>query len=171
MRRRMHLPLALAFTLAFAASADAQVRFGAQADYSGDFDLGVGARAVFGLGSMIGQTEGLLADLQGVASFDFYFPDCGDCSFFEVNANGVVPLQLEGSPLAPYVGGGLHFYNFSFDSPFLEDAGDSGVGLNLVGGTYFGAGSLNLFGEAKLGLGGAEHFVLTVGVLFGGGGS
>jgi hypothetical protein len=153
--------------------AAAQAQFGVQGNYSDDFDFGIGARAQFDLGSAI-DPEGPLADLMGVVSFDYYFPDCdpADCSFFEVNGNALYPLDF-GEGFTPYVGGGLHLARASaeIDTGFgVEDASDTEIGLNALGGALFGLGTLDAFVEAKIELAGAEQFVLTFGVLFGGAG-
>lgn len=151
--------------------AAAQAQFGVQGSYSDDFDFGVGARAQFDLGSAI-DPEGPLSQLTGVVSFDYYFPDCdpADCSFFELNGNALYPLDF-GEGFSPYVGGGLHFARVSaeVDTGFgVEEASDNEVGLNALGGASFGLGTLEAFAEAKIELAGAEQFVLTFGVLFGG---
>lgn len=171
--------LAAAVVLALGAQpADAQVRFGPQVSYADDFDLGVGARAEFGLGSLFGE-DGALADLTGMLAFDYYFPDCGsgfgdfDCSYWEINANVHYPLDL-GEGIAPYVGGGLNFARFSVDvdSGFGSfGASSSDIGLNALGGIKFMAGSLAAGAEAKIELGGGEQFVIQGYVLLGGGGN
>ena len=149
---------------AMAGPAQAQVQFGPQASYADDFDFGVGARAQFGLGSMM-EAEGGLADLVGIASFDFFFPDCGgaDCSAFEVNANVVYPFVSEQS-FTPYAGGGLNIGRFS-----VSEVSDTEIGLNALGGLEFAIQELAAFVEARFELSGYEQFVLTFGVLFGGG--
>lgn len=169
-RTLMVVPMFALMGLVVAAPAQGQVGFGAQVSYASDFDLGIGARAVFGLGSMLGQTEGRLATLQGIVSADVFMPDCGevDCTYLEINGNGVIPIALEGSALSPYAGAGINFARVS-SSFGGETFSSSEIGLNVLGGTYFGMGGMNLFGEARYELGGGEQFVLSLGVLFGGG--
>lgn len=151
--------------------AQAQVQFGVQGNYADDVDFGIGARAQFDVGSMIAE-EGPLSSLTGVASVDYYFPDCGgdffgggsdiDCSYLEVNGNALYPLDIaEG--VAPYVGAGVHFGRFS-----VEDVSDSEVGLNALGGLNFDLGGVTAFAEGKIELGGMEQFVITFGALLGG---
>ncbi|MFO7895279.1 MAG: outer membrane beta-barrel protein [Longimicrobiales bacterium] len=173
MKRLLIAAFAVLMAGALAQPAQAQVQFGAQANYADDFDFGIGARAQFDLGSMF-ELEGAMASLKGVVSGDFYFPDCGDldCSYMEINGNALYPIEMEGD-LAPYVGGGLNIARFSADytDPFsgtTSSSSDTDVGLNALGGANFDLGSMAAFAEAKIELGGGEQFVLTFGVLFGG---
>lgn len=154
--------------VAMAGPAQAQVQFGPQISYADDFDFGVGARAQFGLGSLFGE-EGAAADLVGVASADFFFPDCGfgDCSYMEINGNVLYPIEIEDSGIAPYVGGGLNIARFSTDFEGVS-ASDTEIGLNALGGINFALGPLSAFTEARIELSGGEQFVLTFGALFGG---
>ena len=152
-----------------AAPAQAQVQFGVQANYAEDVDFGIGARGQFGLGEML-NAEGGLADLIGVVSFDYYFWDCSaDCSYFEINGNALYPVEVEGSDLAPYVGGGLNIARASLDSGVtgVGDVSETDVGLNALGGLNFDLGGFAAFVEAKIEVGGGEQFVLTFGGLFG----
>ena len=154
-----------------AAPAQAQARFGVQANIADDADFGIGVRGQFGLGEAL-NAEGGLSDLIGVVSFDFY-PDCGpaDCTYWEINGNALYPVRIEGSELAPYFGGGLNIAHISFDSGVVgaDDVSDTDLGLNVLGGLNLDLGGLGTFVEAKIELGGGEQFVLTFGALFGGG--
>lgn len=167
---------ALALLLPLLATpAEAQVSFGPQVAWGDDTDLGVGARAEFGLADAFGITEGPFAELYGMGTATYFFMDCGggfgsdgvDCSYIEFNANGAVPFELEGSA-TPYAGAGLHLGRVSVSGGGFSSS-DTEIGLNLLGGVKFPLGGLQGFGEAKLGLGGADQFVLAGGVLFGGG--
>jgi opacity protein-like surface antigen len=163
---RLIVPCALVF---FALPVHAQ-RFGAQINWGEDWDLGIGARIEFPLGL---QADGILSRAFAIGSFDYYFPDCGgidevDCSFFEINLNGAVPLTAEG--FNPYVGGGLNIARFSVDIAGDTAGGgsDTEVGLNLLGGLRFLIGTIAAFAEAKFVVNGAEQLAVTFGVLFGG---
>lgn len=151
--------------LAFgAANAEAQ-RFGGQVSWSDDMDLGVGARVELPVAL---SSEGILAGTYIIGSFDYFFPDCEDCTYFEFNGNFAAPIGT--SSLRPYVGAGLNVARFSvdIDVPGFEDsASNTEMGLNLLGGIKFGIGSLSSYAEARMELGGGEQFVLTFGVLFG----
>ena len=156
-----------------AAPAQAQVQFGPQLDFADDFDFGVGARAQFGIGSLFETEE--LADLQAAVSFDYFFPDCAgfDCSYLEINGNGLYPFELQDSDFTPYVGAGLNLALFSaeFTDPITgatTSESDTDVGVNLLGGAAFDLGGFDVFAEARIELGGGEQFVLTFGTLFGG---
>lgn len=164
MFRRL-LPAVL--VMAFASSAQAQ-RFGAQLSWADDWDLGLGARLEFGLGSLLA-TEGPLSRAYGIASFDYFFPDCVgaiDCNYWEVNLNGAIPLVA--TNIDPYVGGGLNIARLSTDAGAGGDFSDTDLGLNALAGLRFLLGTLSAFAEARIELGGGQQFVLTLGALFGG---
>lgn len=167
------VPFALALGFFAASPAEAQVGFGVQGSWGDESDLGIGARVVAPVGHMITADDGsVFAGLKAIGSFDWFFIDCPDgfdCGYFEINANGAVPLPLEG--FSPYVGAGLNVARVSIatedqDSPFAFDESETEVGLNVLGGIDFPLGGLNTFAEGRFELGGGEQFVLTVGVLF-----
>jgi hypothetical protein len=140
------------------ASSARPLQFGAQVNWATDTDFGLGARAVY---SSLGQAVGL-SGLEGVASLDFFFPGSG-VTYFEVNADVTYPLRIASAPtISPYVGGGLNVAHSSASGV----GGSTDVGLNLLGGTRFGLGSLKAFGEGRLELRSGSQFVLTFGVLF-----
>ncbi|HET7276313.1 MAG TPA: hypothetical protein VFI91_14180 [Longimicrobiaceae bacterium] len=148
---------ALAMVVATEAPAAAQAQFGAQVSYAEDFDLGIGARAQFGL-AQLG-----VENLFGIASVDYFFPDCGagDCNYIELNANGAISLPEVGLPI--YAGGGLNVAHASFG-----DFSNTEVGLNILGGVQFpdALGALTPFAEARFELSGGEQFLITGGILF-----
>lgn len=153
-----------------AAPASAQ-RFGVHANWSDDFDFGIGARVEV-------DAQGLFTDEEPfsrtffLGSFDYFFPDCGsiDCDYWEINAGLAIPIIA--ADIDPYVGAGVNIANFSVDSE-LPDEFDYGIsdtefGLNLLGGIRFPLGGLSAFGEGRLELGGGEQLVLAFGVMVGG---
>lgn len=161
-RTVLSLLTAAALIFVFAPTAEAQISFGAQGSYGGDTDLGVGARVELPLSSIHEQ-------LSAAGSFDYFFPDGFD--YFEVNANGLFSIPMEGGSLMPYVGAGLNYarIDVSVSGPFGTVGGStSEIGLNVLGGSKFGGGdsSLTPFAEARFELSGGEQFVLTGGVLF-----
>lgn len=162
MKRLMTTVLALALlTFVFApGSAQAQMRFGGQVSYANDFDIGVGARATFGLDQL---TEGL----EGIASVDWFFPSgtVSDIRVFEVNGNAVYPIPVEATAISPYAGGGLSLGHIS--RPATLGGSQTELALNLVGGSEFDTGGVvTPFAELRLELAGYEQLVLTGGVLF-----
>jgi len=166
MRKTLLAMIGLAVIGLHAQEAHAQVRFGAQASFGDDVDLGLGARAVFSL-------KQFNERLEGIASFDWFFPDAGadvvDWTYFEINGNVAYSFPLQSSSsLRPYAGGGLNIARSSidFDSPLLNSASDTEIGLNVLGGTKFGSGRITPFAELRIELGGGEQFVLSGGVLF-----
>lgn len=163
---------ALAFGLAFATPASAQVGFVVQGNYGDDVDFGVGGGVNFGLGSLTTQ-HGIRAE----ATFDYYFPGDGvdfdgfdaDFTYWELNANAMKDI-----PSVPglYVGAGVNYATFSYDydcdgNPVCEafDFDSNDIGLNLLGGWNF-SGSKGPFVQAKFELGGGEQLVISGGIRF-----
>ena len=129
-------------------------QFGVQASWGSDSDFGLGARAALAVPSVHRGFEAIL-------SADYFFIDCDDCSYIEINANGA--LNLASESLNPYVGAGLNIARGA-----VGDFSNTEVGLNLLGGLKFPGASMTPFAEARLTVGGGEQFVITGGILFGG---
>lgn len=171
-RPRLSFALLAATALLFgAAPAAAQLGIGPQISYADDFDLGIGGRLQFGMGTLFGD-EGFAGSLIGITTFDWFFPDCGDidCSYLEFNANAAYPFARQ-SEFSPYVGAGLHFARWSSDADTgLGNLGKDAteIGLNLLGGLLYDLGTFSAYGEGRFEIGGGEQFVLTFGLLFGG---
>ncbi|MDV3207377.1 MAG: hypothetical protein LOY04_09960 [Rhodococcus ruber] len=170
--------LALSLLALAAAPASAQ-RFGVHANWSDDFDFGIGGRVEVDALNLI-TDERPLSRTFFIGTFDF--PDCGfdleddsfDCSYWEINGNLAIPLAA--ADIDPYVGAGLNIARFSADYsgtvPGVDlEGSDTDVGLNLLGGLRFMLSSLSAYAEARLELGGGEQFVITGGVLVGGTGN
>lgn len=158
------LTLAVTAVLALSAGqADAQLRFGGQLSFGSESDFGIGARTEFGL-------ESLYENLFGIASLDYFFIDCpssASCSYIELNANAALPIPLEGSPLNPYVGAGLHLARAAVSVGDISNS-DSEIGLNLLAGSKFPAEGRRWtpFAELRLGISGGEQLVISGGILF-----
>jgi opacity protein-like surface antigen len=163
-----------------AATAEAQVRFGANLSWGSDTELGLGARLGFGLGSVSNRSP-----VEGYATFDYYFPE--GFNYWELSGNVLYRIPAQSS-LKPYAGAGL-FYGYgsvddsytpplrlgapapglSFSQARLGEFGtDSGFGFNLMGGLRFAAvGNVQPFAEVKLAIASGTQLVLAGGVLFG----
>lgn len=159
--------LGIAMALAISAGNVQAQRLGAQLSYGDDSDLGLGARLEVGVPNLFTST-GALANTYFIGSFDYFFIDCDECTYWEINANLAVPVAASG--VDPYLGAGLNVAHFSvdFDSPLSDEASDTEVGVNLLGGIRFPLGNLSSFLEGRLELGGGEQLVLTFGIMFGG---
>lgn len=157
--------LGIATALAISAGNLHAQRLGAQLSWGDDTDLGLGARVEVGLPNVF-TTTGALARTYFIGSFDYFFVDCNECTYWELNGNLAVPIAAAG--VDPYVGAGLNIAHISLDLGILDDQSDTELGVNLLGGVRFPIGTVSSFGEARLELGGGEQFVLTFGVLFGG---
>lgn len=167
MKRWAILALAVA-VFGPAVPAQAQVNFGPQLAWGDDTDLGIGGRIDFGVANALGVNEGAFRNLFASTSVTYFFIDCDECSYFEMNGNLAVPFELDGSSIAPYAGAGIHIGRFSYDGPGDEffDGDDTEVGLNLLGGIFFPLSDLRGFVDGKFALAGTEQFVLSAGVLF-----
>ncbi|MGD8866930.1 MAG: hypothetical protein PVI01_04860 [Gemmatimonadales bacterium] len=155
------------------ATLNAQVNLGGQLSVAEDFDLGLGARATFGLPTP--------APLEIITTADYFFPSgfAGmDINYWEINANLVYLFSIPSSIVAPYAGGGLNFAHISMSADFSQlgldlpgdfptvEGSNTEVGLNLMGGAKFNLGSLTPFGEFRIELNGGEQFVFSGGLLF-----
>ena len=159
MRRLVTACAVVAALMAGVDRAAAQVQFGVQANLATETDLGIGARVIF-------PVEQLLIGMEGIVSFDYFFPDNYD--FWELNGNLVVPVRIADN-FVPHLGGGLNVGFFSTDEDIVGfDYGDTEVGLNLVGGFKFRTTSLRPFVEVRATIAGAEQIVFTGGILVGG---
>lgn len=167
---------ALAFLAA--APADAQVRFGPEVAWGDDLDLGLGGRVTADIDAFSESGSEALQELRGIGEFIWYvdpIDNCDDCSAWEINLNGAVPLNLGETDNDFYAGAGLNIARISIDTGvdipgFDEDVSDTEVGLNLLGGLNFELGALAAFAEAGLRVSGSEQFVIAGGLTFGGGG-
>ncbi len=167
MRRCAVLLAGLALLQLAPAKVEAQVSFGPLVAWGDDTDLGVGGRVDIGLGNAFGVDSGPFQNLFASTGATYFFIDCDECSYFEINGNLAVPFTLEGSSVEPYAGSGIHIARSSSDveNPFVEDD-NTEVGLNLLGGIFFPLSDLRGFAEAKFEIVGAEQFVLSAGILF-----
>lgn len=152
--------LALAGT---AMPAAGQVHFGPQVSLADDADVGLGGRVTAGVEGYSG--------LEVIGSFDVFFPD-GDFDYWELNGNLVHNFELPEEPsVRPYAGGGLNVAHISFDDPggdgpFDDDADETEVGLNLLGGFKFPMEGVTPFVEGRFEIEGGEQVVVTGGILF-----
>jgi len=164
-----------------AATLEAQdVKIGAQASFAQDTDFGIGPRLEVGLGRVI-------AGLSVVGSFDYFFPDSfqlttpggtmfsAEVDYWEVNTNLIYGFTVANAPgVEPYFGAGINFSRISgnFTGPGgEEEASETDVGINLLGGAKFPLTGVTPFLEARLELKGddplgvEDQFVLTGGIL------
>lgn len=106
--------------------------------------------------------------IQLSGAFDYHFVDqqnilgqTVDASAYTIDLNGLYSFPTEGT-FAPYAGAGLGIVGTS-----VGNTSDSDVGLNLVGGAEFEAGSVRPYLQGQFSLGGDfTRFGLSGGVLF-----
>jgi hypothetical protein len=149
-----------------ASGAQAQA-IGIQGVWGDDTDLGLGARLEWGLNNVF-TNQGPFSRTFLITELNYFFPDCDpiDCGFLEINANVAVPITA--NTIDPYAGLGLNIARFSVEVGD-DDESETEVGLNLLGGLRFRMGNLGAYTEGRFVLSGAEQFVLTFGILVGGG--
>lgn len=154
-------------------------RFGAEIGIADDFGLGIGPRFTTEIEAFGDDEDSLLKDLRAMIDALYYvdpISGCDQCSAWEINANGAVPIEVGDGDLDVYVGGGLNVTRFSIDTGvdlpgFSFDASSTDLGVNLLGGLNFDLGSFDAFAEAGFTLGGGEQFGIKGGILVGGGGN
>ena len=162
---RFSAALALTALALIPATASAQ-RFGGQVGYGTEIEsISLGARAEFDLTNVFG-TKAPWSNIMFVPAFDYYL-DCDGCSYWELTPALVVPLQVQGSNLRPYVGAGLSFARVSVDLG-TSTASDTESGLALLGGFRFPLATMSAFTEARVTLHDADQVTLAFGLLFGG---
>lgn len=150
-----------------AAAPARRTQFAAELDWSSDYDLGIGARVVFGLQSLFPKTP-----LDGIVSFDYFFPSAPagvSAHYWEINGNVAYRFRVPTrSSLRPYAGGGLNIAHASAGPSGGTSVSATKAGLNLLGGTTFRIKGSNLtpFAEARGEIGGGKTFIITGGVRF-----
>lgn len=149
-----------------------QFRFGPQASYGTDSEIGVGGRAILGFPAIPG--------FGTIASFDYFFPNVpegGDESFdyWELNANLFYAFPVSDASVEPYFGAGLNLARALISEPTNgDDDSQTEVAFNLLAGIEFPMTGLSPFVEVRVELGGDESFpvrgenqvVITGGLLF-----
>jgi outer membrane protein X len=149
-----------------AAPSGQRTSFGLQLDVGTQTDFGIGGRAVFGLQSLFPGTP-----LDGILSFDYYFPSGapagGSLHFWEINGNLAYRLRVPArSTLRPYLGGGLNIAHTSASAGGASGS-STDADLNILGGTTFRVqGELTPFLEIRGVVGNANQVVFTGGVRF-----
>ena len=167
MRRKLMSGLVAVALLGFAPQAFAQgFLLGPEIAWNDAFDIGIGAGAEFGLGS-VAEGLGLYGD------FLYFFPgdvDLGTIGkvsqdYLEFNANATYVFPLKDSSITPFALAGANFGNANIDyEGFGEDidSSDDGfkVGVNLGGGIQFNLGDFRPRVGARFVLGGYETFTV-----------
>jgi hypothetical protein len=152
-------------------AAQAQTRFGVEAAWGNDVDIGAGAFAKFHLTELSGKA------VTGRGEFIYFFPSSvtGAYSwhFLEANFDGLVDLNGGKSSMKPYVGAGLGWMrsSFSYNNGYCGvlvncDASSSDIGVNAIFGLNFGESKMAPFVEAKYELRSGGQLVLKGGVHF-----
>jgi hypothetical protein len=153
--------LALGLAAVAPSSAQAQVGFVVQGSYGLDYEaLGIGGGVNLGLGSLTAN-HGIRLE----TTFDYFLAD-DPLSVWEINGNLLKDIP---SIANLYVGAGINYANFSYDSGFcgtIVDCSSSEIGLNILGGYKLGSGKAAPFVQARFSLGGGEQLVLTGGFRF-----
>ena len=140
--------------------------FGVQLDWGNDPNFGIGGRGVFPLQSLFPKTP-----LDGIVSFDYYFPSGAPAGssqhFWEINGNVAYRFRVPArSSFRPYGGGGLNIAHSSASAGGFSASGTD-VDLNILAGTTFRVkSSVTPFAEIRGVVGNANQVVFTGGVRF-----
>jgi len=114
---------------------------------------------VFGGQLIIGE---IAPDLTFDPNLEFGFGD--HATVIAANFDAHYHFVISGSSWRPYAGAGLGINFIEIDRGFGNDASDTEVGLNLIGGAGVPTSSGNrFFGELKLGLGDIPDLKIMVG--------
>jgi hypothetical protein len=167
------LGLALIAPSAHAQAQTSGTRFGVEAAFGANDNVGIGVGAFvkFHLADMSEHP------ITGRVSFDYFFPGssyCGgfaDCGvhYFVVSAVGLYDIANAKSNVKPYLGAGVEYTVISFGSAYCSDfcPSASAFGLDLVGGINFAGNSrLMPFVEVSLGAGSGSEFLIKGGIHF-----
>lgn len=170
MKKASWIVLALAFLAAGVRPASAQLQIGPNLTFADDFDLGIGAIALFGIGNLTSNSS-----ITGTAGAEYYVSPCDNCTYFEITAGALYGFNTSGTA-KPSVGGALNFGRFSYDADINipgvdDDVSNSEIGLAILGQLGFPLGSLSALANARLTISGYEQLVIGFAILFGGGGS
>ncbi|MGD8698291.1 MAG: hypothetical protein PVJ43_03310 [Gemmatimonadales bacterium] len=153
---RRLLPVVFAAALAVTpSSAFGQVDLGAQLSWGTD-------NAGLALGGRLNWVWPWEPSTSMIGSFDYFFPDGFD--LWEINVNLAYSFPLDIEDFGLYGGAGMNWAHFS--SLGERNLSDDKFGLNLLGGIKYFLPTVIPYGEVRVALGGAEHWVFTGGVLF-----
>lgn len=149
---RKSLFLALLFALALPFTADrAQAQGFGLIPYVGynldaeSFLVGIGGEfgSVFNLGTM---AIGVRPTVEYLFVDDGGFGDEASATFLQINGDLITRFGTPGASLVPFAGAGLAIVTVSYDADcdgnpvceeFLDEAGGSDIGLNVLGGVEF----------------------------------
>ncbi len=101
-------------------------------------------------------------------AFDIYLVE-ENLDFWQFSFNALYEFGIANVAFSPYVGGGIGISRTSLDfdlGDFGNDASDTDVGLNLIGGATFGFGNLKPFAQAQITFGDVDLFTIGGGLLF-----
>jgi hypothetical protein len=158
MKKRLTFVLMLGVCLAGGSQkAQAQVEVGPRVgfDIVGDVEeLFLGADARIHLPAMPLQING---------AFDFYFTDEKYDEFVQFSINALYEFGVANAAFTPYAGGGL---GISSSEPKGSNKQQTDVGLNVIGGAVFSAGTLRPFAQAQITFGDPDLFTIGGGLLF-----
>jgi opacity protein-like surface antigen len=89
--------------------------------------------------------EGVYHSMSGKEEFD----EDATWTFINGNINGVFDIAMTGSPIQPYVIGGVGLYNWKEEGSDFETDRMNDFGLNIGGGVRFMLGTMSAFVEAR----------------------
>lgn len=170
MTKRFTFLIILAAFVSLPASAQlSNIGIGPRVGYDFDWEslsIGVDARAGFGT---LPVSFNVAADYFFLEDYEGFGADASQ-SLIKITANAIYEFGIANAVFTPYAGGGLAFSRYSVDVDTggfgSVDGSDTDIGLNIVGGAYFGAGSMRPFAQLYITTGGGTAVGLSGGVLF-----
>jgi hypothetical protein len=158
MRMRAATAAAALALLPACLAAQAGPRIGGQASFAQDVNAGLGVRLEQPL------TPPRVHDLRLQVAFDYFFPS-SPVNYWELNADLAWGIGLAGTRLRFYAGGGLNMARTSVSG--VPRSAVSDVGVNLLFGLRIPTSTrFDPFVELRPELGGGDHLVLSVGLMF-----
>jgi len=168
------LGLALIAPSARAQAQTSGTRFGVEAAFGTNNNVGIGAGAFV----KFHLTEISDHPITGRVAFDYYFPSSSNFGgftthYWEVAADGLFDIATASAETKPYIGAGLTYwkYTYGYDTAYcnqfasLCNASTSSTGLHVVGGVNFmGNSGLMPFVEAKLELSSGSELIIKGGI-------
>lgn len=139
-------------------AANAQTRVGGMLGFGSEIEtLGIGALGEF-----------MIKENMGISPQIFFFFGKDDVSMWEINGNFNYYFMQEEVDLYGLAGLNIASIKVDYDSPFIDDASDTEIGINLGLGANFHVSNENIlpFAELKYAISDFDQLAIFAGVKF-----
>ncbi len=159
------MAILLSFGLLFATNATAQNLSTEEGDITVGAGLALGTNVSIDteIGINVNGFYTITDDIRAGANFTYYLIDIDGLSASEFNIDGHYMFRNE-DQIVLYGLAGINIARVSVDTGFAGSVSGSSTGINLGGGVEYDVGSVLLFAEPKVSLGGFDQFNATAGV-------